>query len=99
MYRTAVLWALALAATLQAAAGPMRTYNGLRAELNAADAVLRIRVTAVQSLDPLPRTADRPPERLRVDLTVVKVLSGSGVSAGENLRVVFPAREYAAWAR
>lgn len=99
MYRTAVLWALALAASLQAGGQQPRAFSGLRAELNAADAVLRIRVMAVQRLDPTPPMMEGRPERLQLDVAVVKVLAGSGLAAGDRVGVIFPAREYSDWAR
>jgi antitoxin component YwqK of YwqJK toxin-antitoxin module len=74
-----------------------RPFRGLREELNAADAVLRIRATDVQTLDRPPGwdLSTGPAARQQIDAIVVKVLAGSLAQPGQPIRLSFAARENA----
>jgi antitoxin component YwqK of YwqJK toxin-antitoxin module len=74
-----------------------RPFHGLREELAGADAVLRIRVTAVHTLDaPLGGTSHLP-RRQEVEVLVRKVLSGSLARPQDRLRLLFDAATH--WRR
>jgi antitoxin component YwqK of YwqJK toxin-antitoxin module len=68
-----------------------RPFRGLREELAGADAVLRIRVTAVHTLDPPLGGTSHPPRRQDVEVLVRKVLSGSLARPQDRLRLFFDA--------
>lgn len=93
-----MLTALYLAALLGSTAEPPRPFRGLRAELNGADAVLRIRAVAIQTLDP-GWDGSRFPERQEVDAVVKKVFAGSVARPGQRIRLSFAARQNADRAR
>lgn len=74
-----------------------RPYLGLREELNAADAVLRIRATDVVTLDRPPGWdgSSETPARQQIDGVVQRVLAGSLAQPGQRIRLSFAARENA----